>query len=43
MHSNMKTIGAGKDEHGKALKPDNWPEIEAEQVRKLQAILDKRA
>ena len=43
MHSNMKKIGAGKDEHGKALKPDNWPEIEAEQVKKLQAILDKRA
>ena len=43
MHSNTKKIGAGKDEHGKALKPDNWPEIEAEQVRKLQAILDKRA
>lgn len=43
MHSNIKKIGAGKDEHGKALKPDNWPEIEAEQVKKLQAILDKRA
>ena len=43
MHSNMKKIGAGKDEHGKALKPDNWPEIEAEQIKKLQAILDKRA
>ena len=43
MHSNMKKIGAGKDEHGKALKPDNWSEIEAEQTRKLQAILDKRA
>ena len=43
MHSNMKKIGAGKDEHGKALKPDNWPEIEAEQVKKLQAILDKRS
>ena len=43
MHSNMKKIGAGKDEHGKALKPENWPEIEAEQVRKLQTILDKRA
>ena len=43
MHSNMKKIGAGKDEHGKALKPDNWPEIEEEQTRKLQAILDKRA
>ena len=43
MHSNTKKIGAGKDEHGKALKPDNWPEIEAEQVKKLQAILDKRA
>ena len=43
MHSNTKKIGAGKDEHGKALKPDNWPEIEAEQTRKLQAILDKRA
>ena len=42
MHSNMKKIGAGKDEHGKALKPDNWLEIEAEQVKKLQAILDKR-
>ena len=43
MHSNTKKIGAGKDEHGKALKPDNWSEIEAEQTRKLQAILDKRA
>ena len=43
MHSNTKKIGAGKDEHGKALKPDNWPEIEAKQVKKLQAILDKRA
>ena len=43
MHSNTKKIGAGKDEAGKALKPDNWPEIEAEQVKKLQAILDKRA
>ena len=43
MHSNTKKIGAGKDEHGKALKPDNWAEIEAEQVKKLQAILDKRA
>ena len=43
MHSNMKKIGAGKDEHGKALKPDNWNEIEAEQVKKLQAILDKRS
>ena len=43
MHSNTKKIGAGKDEHGKALKPDNWPEIEAEQVKKLQAILDKRS
>ena len=42
MHSNMKKIGAGKDEHGKALKPDNWKEIEAEQEKKLQAILDKR-
>ena len=43
MHSNMKKIGAGKDAAGKQLKPDNWAEIEAEQVRKLQAILDKRA
>ena len=43
MHSNTKKIGAGKDEHGKALKPDNWQEIEAEQIKKLQAILDKRA
>ena len=43
MHSNMKKIGAGKDEHGKALKPSNWAEIEAEQTKKLQAILDKRA
>ena len=42
MHSNMKKIGAGKDEQGKALKPDNWKEIEAEQEKKLQAILDKR-
>ena len=43
MHSNTKKIGAGKDEHGKALKPDNWAEIEAEQIKKLQSILDKRA
>lgn len=43
MYSNMKKIGAGKDAEGKALKPSNWPEIEAEQVKKLQAILDKRA
>ena len=43
MHSNMKKVGAGKDEHGKALKPSNWNEIEAEQVKKLQAILDKRS
>ena len=43
MHSNMKKILAGVDEHGKALKPSNWPEIEAEQIKKLQAILDKRA
>ena len=42
MHSNIKKIGAGVDSAGKALKPDNWPEIEAGQVRKLQAILDKR-
>lgn len=42
MNSNMKKIGAGVDSAGKALKPDNWDEIEAEQVRKLQAILDKR-
>ena len=43
MHSNMKKIGVGQDEAGKQLKPDNWSEIEAEQVKKLQAILDKRA
>ena len=43
MHSNMKKISAGQDAAGKQLKPDNWEEIEAEQVRKLQAILDKRA
>lgn len=42
MHSNMKKISAGQDSAGKQLKPDNWNEIEAEQVRKLQAILDKR-
>ena len=42
MHSNMKKIGAGKDEAGKQLKPDNWLEIEAEQEKKLKAILDKR-
>ena len=42
MHSNMKKIGAGVDSAGKQLKPDNWDEIEAEQVKKLQAILDKR-
>ena len=43
MHSNMKKIQAGQDSAGKQLKPDNWPEIEAEQIKKLQAILDKRA
>ena len=43
MHSNTKKIAAGQDEAGKQLKPDNWSEIEAEQVKKLQAILDKRA
>ena len=43
MHSNFKKIGSKKDSEGKQLKPDNWPEIEAEQVRKLQEILDKRA
>ena len=43
MHSNFKKIGCKKDSEGKQLKPDNWAEIEAEQVRKLQAILDKRA
>lgn len=43
MHSNMKKISAGQDAAGKQLKPSNWEEIEAEQVRKLQAILDKRA
>ena len=42
MYSNMKKIGAGKDEAGKQLKPDNWKEIEAEQEKKLKAILDKR-
>ena len=43
MHSNTKKISAGQDAAGKQLKPSNWAEIEAEQVRKLQAILDKRA
>ena len=43
MHSNMKKISAGQDAAGKQLKPSNWDEIEAEQARKLQAILDKRA
>lgn len=43
MHSNMKKIAAGQDAAGKQLKPDNWAEIEAEQTKKLQAILDKRA
>lgn len=42
MYSNMKKISAGQDAAGKQLKPDNWDEIEAEQIRKLQAILDKR-
>ena len=42
MYSNMKKIGAGVDSAGKQLKPDNWDEIEAEQNKKLQAILDKR-
>ena len=43
MHSNTKKISAGQDAAGKQLKPSNWAEIEAEQTRKLQAILDKRA
>ena len=43
MHSNFKKIGSKKDSEGKQLKPDNWPEIEAEQAKKLQSILDKRA
>ena len=43
MHSNFKKIGSKKDSEGKQLKPDNWLEIEAEQIKKLQAILDKRA
>ena len=43
MHSNMKKIQAGQDAAGKQLKPSNWEEIEAEQNKKLQAILDKRA
>ena len=42
MHSNMKKISAGQDAAGKQLKPSNWEEIEAEQEKKLQAILDKR-
>ena len=42
MHSNMKKISAGQDAAGKQLKPDNWKEIEAEQEKKLKAILDKR-
>ena len=42
MHSNMKKISAGQDTAGKQLKPSNWKEIEAEQEKKLQAILDKR-
>ena len=43
MHSNMKKIQAGQDAAGKQLKPSNWNEIEDEQVKKLQAILDKRS
>ena len=43
MHSAFKKIGCKKDDQGKLGKPDNWPEIEAEQTKKLQAILDKRA
>lgn len=43
MHSNTKKISAGQDAAGKQLKPSNWKEIEAEQEKKLQAILDKRA
>ena len=43
MHSNTKKISAGQDAAGKQLKPSNWAEIEAEQTKKLQAILDKRA
>ena len=43
MYSNTKKISAGQDAAGKQLKPSNWAEIEAEQTKKLQAILDKRA
>jgi predicted HAD superfamily Cof-like phosphohydrolase len=42
MHSNFKKIGCKKDSEGKQLKPDNWDEIEKEQISRLQAILDKR-
>lgn len=42
MHSNFKKIGCKKDSEGKQLKPDNWDEIEKEQIAKLQAILNKR-
>lgn len=42
MHSNFKKLGSKKDDQGKLGKPDNWLEIEEEQNKKLQAILDKR-
>ena len=39
MSANMKKIGAGKDEQGKQLKPDNWEEIEDNMNKKLDKIL----
>jgi predicted HAD superfamily Cof-like phosphohydrolase len=38
MQANMQKLHAGKDEHGKQLKPDSFIGPEAE----LQKILDKR-
>ena len=39
MSANMKKIGAGRDEQGKQLKPDNWEEIEDNMNKKLDKIL----
>lgn len=39
MHANMKKVGAGKDEQGKQLKPDNWLEIEEQMNKKLDKLI----
>ena len=39
MSANMKKIGAGRDEQGKQLKPDNWEEIEDNMNKKLDKLI----